>query len=434
VDDFFCTGDTSPASKQSRGNRAWSEYRRDLLVSLIEPLMLRPAREQRPDVRLIIKFPQWYDRFQLFGYDPARMSVPFDQVWVGTEVRNPLTRRMGFVQPTEGYMNFRWLSSVCGAKTTGAWFDHIECTPENFIDQAYQSVLAGARELTLFRLGDLVAGHPGDDLLAKRLPELMELAHKIQGRSRHGLPFYKPPNSEAADNLYLMDYLGMIGLPILPEARYREDVPCAVLGAQAAADPVILERVNRHLKRGATILMTPAFLRSSGEKAQRLAGVAVSGASTTGVVAEIVSGRSRWPLSRPFEVDLGLAVNNARVLMSGQARTGAVPVLVERRQSGGRILVLNTRTFAEEDFRSEGEWLLSPKPRGLSELPQPVADELRHALRLPQGVVLSAPAGVGLYLFDGARCLYNFRDDTVRVRLDGKEVQLPVHDVVWIAR
>jgi hypothetical protein len=434
VDDFFCTGDTSPASKQSRGNRAWSEYRRDLLVSLIDPLMLRPAREQRSDVRLIIKFPQWYDRFQLFGYDPARMSIPFDQVWVGTEVRNPLTRRMGFVQPTEGYMNFRWLSSVCGVKTTGAWFDHIECTPENFVDQAYQSVLAGARELTLFRLGDLMAGHAGDELLAKRLPELMDLARKIQGRGRHGVPFYKPPNSEAADNLYLMDYLGMIGLPILPEARYRDELPCAVLGAQAAADPAILERVNRHLKRGATIVMTPAFLRCAGERAQRLAGVAAGGAPVPGVAEDIRSGSSRWPLSRPVEVDASVVVKNARVRMSGQTRNGEVPVLVERRQGGGRILVLNTRTFSEEDFRSEGEWLLSPKPRGLSELPQGVADELRRVLRLPQGVELSAPAGVGLHLFDGARCLYNFHDDPVRARLDGKELELPPHNVVWVAR
>jgi hypothetical protein len=404
------------------------------LVSLIEPLMLRPAREQRSDVRLIVKFPQWYDRFHLFGYDPARMSMSFDQVRVGTEVRNPLTRRMGFVQPTEGYMNFRWLSSVCGAKTTGAWFDHIECTPENFIDQAYQSVLAGARELTLFRLGDLMAGHAGDDLLVQRLPELMDLARKIQGRGRQGIPFYKPPNSEAADNLYLMDYLGMIGLPILPEVRYREDMSHAVLAAQAAADPAILERVNRHLKRGATIVMTPAFLRCAGERAQRLAGVAVGGAPVPGVAEDIRSGSSRWTLSRPVEVDTSVVVKNARVRMSGQTRNGEVPVLVERRQGGGRILVLDTRTFSEEDFRSEGEWLLSPKPRGLSELPQGVADELRRVLRLPQGVELSAPAGVGLYLFDAARCLYNFRDEPVQVRLDGKDLHLPPHDVVWIAR
>jgi hypothetical protein len=231
-----------------------------------------------------------------------------------------------------------------------------------------------------------------------------------------------------------MDYLSMIGLPILPEARYREDVPFAVMGAQAAAEPAVLERINRHLRRGATILMTPAFLRCAGAEAQRLAGVAVDEAVRAGAVEEIRSGSARWPLSRPLEVDAGLTVKAARVLMSGRTQSGEVPVLVERRQDRGRILVLNTRTFSEDDFRSEGEWLLSPKPRGLSELPQPVVDELRRLLRLPGGVKFNAPSGVALYLFDGAGCLYNFRDGAVQARLNGKDLQLPPHDAVWIAR
>ena len=152
-------------------------------------MMIDPARAARPDIRMIIKFPQWYDRFHLFGYDPPRMAALFDQVWVGTEVRDPKTRRMGYVQPTEGYMNFRWLASVAGTKTTGAWFDHIECPANVFADQAFMSVLAGARELTLFRLGDLMEGHPGDAVLARRMPELFELAAKVSGKQPHGCRF-----------------------------------------------------------------------------------------------------------------------------------------------------------------------------------------------------------------------------------------------------
>ncbi|NUQ11759.1 MAG: PD40 domain-containing protein, partial [Gemmatimonadaceae bacterium] len=225
VDDFFCTADTSPVSAAERGPREWGEYRRELLVSLIQPVMLQPARRAHPSVRLIIKFPQWYDRFHLFGYDPVRMAAPFDQVWVGTEVRNPQTRRMGFVQPTEGYINFRWLRSAAGSKVRGAWFDHIECTAQNFVDQAFQSVLAGARELTLFRLGDLMENHPGDALLAAKLPELRDLAGKVGLQNPRGIAFYKPPDSDAGENLYLMDYLAMIGLPVLPAAAYPERSP-----------------------------------------------------------------------------------------------------------------------------------------------------------------------------------------------------------------
>jgi hypothetical protein len=59
VDDFYCTGDTSPEAAQARGTRSWGEYRRDLLVSLIDPLMVNPTRAAHQQTRLILKFPQW---------------------------------------------------------------------------------------------------------------------------------------------------------------------------------------------------------------------------------------------------------------------------------------------------------------------------------------------------------------------------------------
>lgn len=264
VDDFFCTGDTSAQAESGRAGRSWSAYRRDLLVSLIDPLIVRPARAVRPDVRLIIKFPQWYDRFHVFGYDPPRMAEKFDAVWVGTEVRNPRTRRMGFVQPTQGYMNYRWLKSVAGEKVCGAWFDHIECTAPQFVDQAYLSVLAGAPELTLFHLGDIVARHPGSALLAERLPDLIQLASALRRFEPRGIFFYKPPGSTAGNNLFLADYLGMLGLPVVPTAAYPDSSRATFLGAHAAADPQIETHARRHLRKGATLIMTPALLRRAG--------------------------------------------------------------------------------------------------------------------------------------------------------------------------
>jgi hypothetical protein len=242
-------------------------------------MVFHPARNARPEVQLILKFPQWYDRFHLFGYDPPRMAAPFDQIWVGTEVRNPFTRRMGFVQPTEGYVNFRWLTAVAGSKVRGAWFDHIECEASHFVDQAYQSVLAGAAELTLFRLGDIMDGHPGDQLLAQRLPDLMALHRRLLGQSISGVPCYKPPGTDSDDNTYLMDYLTMIGLPIVPVADYPESARAVILTASAAGDPNILLRLRRHLESGATVMVTPAFLRLVGPAAAELAGVRITASS-----------------------------------------------------------------------------------------------------------------------------------------------------------
>ncbi len=270
IDDFYCTGDESPESERARAGRDWGQYRRDLLTSLIQPMIVAPARRNRPDVRLVIKFPQWYDRFHIFGYDPPRMAAQFDAVWVGVEIRNPETQRMGFVQPTQGYMNYRWLTSVIGEKKVeAAWFDHIECTGQNFIDQAWQSVLAGTRELILFNLFDVAQGHPGHDLFIKALPGLRDTARRVQGKPVSGVAYYKPPDSDPGSDRFLMDYLGMLGIPIVPVAEYPSKSRAVILGVQALHDPNLIAKVAAHLRTGARIAMT-ASLR---EKIQAPKGV-----------------------------------------------------------------------------------------------------------------------------------------------------------------
>lgn len=264
VDDFYCTMDTSPESEKARGPRSWGQYRSDLLTSLIEPMMTGPARRVNPRVRMVIKYPQWYDRFHLFGYDPPRMSPLFDRVWVGVEVRNPKTQRMGFVQPTQGYMNYRWIASISGGKVEAAWFDHIECTAQNFVDQAWQSVLAGARELVLFNLIDIVNGHPGHELMAKALPAMQSAASRLKGASVDGVAYHKPPGSEPGDNRYLMDYLGMLGIPMVPVSRYPSNSRAVILGLQAAHDPDLLAKVEAHRKTGARIAMTASLIEKIG--------------------------------------------------------------------------------------------------------------------------------------------------------------------------
>lgn len=269
LDDFFCTADTSAQSEAARGDRSWGQYRRDLLDGLLESIVIRPAREVKPTIRLVIKYPQWYDLFHEYGYDPAHSAPEFDAIWVGTEVRNPKTQRMGFVQPTEGYINYRWLNQVSRGTAEAAWFDHIECTAQNFVDQAWQSVLAGAPELMLFNLIDVVEGHPGHAPLIRDLPALRKTAERVRDKAVRGVAYYKPPNSEPGDNRYLMDYLAMLGIPVAPVAEYPMESEAVVLGVQAAHDPALLEKVRAHQKRGARIAMTASLM----DRVQAPAGV-----------------------------------------------------------------------------------------------------------------------------------------------------------------
>lgn len=123
LDDFFCTADTSIESKQAKSNKSWSEYRRELLTGLASSVFINPAKAKNPDIRMIIKYPQWYDRFHQFGYDVATEPALFDKVYVGTETRGQYTQRFGFVQPYEGFINYRWIASLSGNKIGAAWFD-----------------------------------------------------------------------------------------------------------------------------------------------------------------------------------------------------------------------------------------------------------------------------------------------------------------------
>lgn len=424
IDDFYCTADTSPSSHAARGDRSWGQYRRDLLVSLIPAIILRPARNANPNVRLILKYPQWYDRFHRFGYDPQRMSPFFDRIWVGTEVRNPTTRRMGYVQPTEGYINFLWIRSIAGDRVVGAWFDHIECNAAQFVDQAYQSVLAGARELTLFHLGDIVAGHPGDTLLAARWSELQHIAQLVQTHRRRGIVFYKPLNSEGYDNQYLADALAMLGLPILPRARWVEDAPVVFLPAQAAADSQIGKKMRRCLARGGCLIVTPAFLRAAGRPVDELAGAGVSEtpqpADTT---ALRIQGR-QIPLPAPITLDLGLRVQDAEILMTAIVKGQAVPWLCSKKISPGTLWIWNVRTYSDADFQAAGEWLLSPGPLGLIQIPRQILNPLREGFLKPLAVHLDAPAGIALYLLDHSQILYNFHPHPISIRLNNTLVTL----------
>lgn len=431
LDDSFCTDDRSPESLRARGGRSWSDYRQRLMVRVLEESILAPARSARPDAKVIVKFPQWYDRFHLFGYDPVRMSALSSRVWVGTETRDPATPRLGFVPPTEGYINFRWLASVAGGKVEGAWFDYLDCSAQNFVDQAYQSVLAGARELTFWHLEAVMEDHPGMALFARRMDDIGALAAKVSGRPAGGAAFYKPVASSSDENMYLADYLALVGLPIAPVAAYPDAFRVAFLGVQAAADPQLAKKMRKHLAAGATLIVTPALARRLGRDGAALAGVSVSTAAQPAQAVEARWDGSSVALAAPLDVEREIRERGAKVLVRARVDAVEVPLATSLAHGKGRVMMWNLRTFSEADFEKVGEVLLPPRPLALSELPEELANELRRLAAEPLGVSLDAPAGVAWYMLGGAHCLYNFRGSAVEVKLNGERVKLPANGWFW---
>lgn len=417
IDDFLCTADTSLESRRAKGEKSWSQYRRDLLVGLSEELFIKPAKRMNPDIALIIKYPQWYDRFHLFGYDPARESKLFDRVWVGTETRGQYTQRYGFVQPFEGFINFRWIATLAGDKMGGAWFDHGDCNDLDFIEQAYQSVLAGAREIVLFHYGEFVKGHPGHHLLRTDFEQLADLARTVAQTPVHGVPAYKPPNSDAGGDLYIMDFIGMLGACIVPVSVYPADGETMFLPTQAAADKQIAAKVLNSLDRGAVVIMTSGFLQEArgGQKLAEIAGVKLYDAKIPLSADAVFIGEAQQFLSQPLHLQAMMQMTNAQPLLEAKVKSQKIPFLTKSRSAN--VYVLNSHTFSQADFDAVGEVLLCPKPLGLLGLPDAWANVIRGVFNQNSEYELRAPTRVTLQpIGDAGWFIHNYNRNGVDIQ------------------
>lgn len=417
VDDFFCTSDTSDESKVAKGDRSWSEYRRALLTEVAQSVMLKPAKAKNPSLKIIIKYPQWYDRFHLFGYDLSTEPALFDGVWVGTETRGQYTQRYGFVQPYEGFINYRWIATLSGDKMGGAWFDHGDCNETDFIEQAYQSVLSGARQFVIFNFDSFVEGHPGHHLLRQDFEKLADLARVVAQNPVKGATGYKPVNSDAGGDLYLMDYIGMFGISFVPDSKYPENSEVILLPTQAAADREILPKVLKSLDKGAKIIMTTGFLANAadGQKLAELAGVKwpLTPQQTTSETVNVDS--KPLQLKFPLTMDYQITPTDADVLLQ---TTATQPFMTQNKS----VYVINPHTFSQNDFDAVGEVLLCPRQIGLLELPKPWVNTLRSAFHSKAEPVLDAPSGVSMQqLADQSFIIHNYKQEKTAVNIQLKE-------------
>lgn len=415
IDDFFATDDESEISAEARGDRSWSEYRLELMMEFAARHVIAPAREANPDVQLILKFPQWYDRFHKFGYDAALAHTLFDRIWVGTETRNPETQRFGFTMPTMGYINYSWLAGLSGDKIGGGWYDFGDCTPETYLMQGYQTVLAGAREIVLFEAGGIVSDNPCLEPFKRRRHAVEALGAVIGNRRALGIPAYKPPRGEGSDeagagNLYVYDYLATLGLPAVPVAEPPPAGANAVfLARQAAGAPGIADNVREWLNHDAQVFVTPDFLAAVGDdELTRLAGFeppfVLSGeeAAVNGFGAGAVNLRVI-----PMPAD-------GSVLALGETALGPVPILTRKRFERGEVLTLNLHTYRHGEFAPDREQFLPPRPLTIKNWPDAIVNQIHRAARFPYGFEIIGRNNEGVYFFeDNLLVLANFNHEPI---------------------
>ncbi|HUX59555.1 MAG TPA: hypothetical protein VMV77_21460, partial [Bacteroidales bacterium] len=260
----------------ARGDQTWSKYYNDLMVKMSQERILKPAKAVNPKVKIIIKYPLWYDEFHKRGYEVVRESRDYDFTYVGTETRdynytvtpfNPL----GYVQ-YNAYFIMRWLGGIGGEKTLGGWFDALGTTPVTYREQARQTILADAKELMLFCYSNLInetnfytgwfgTGIANVDGFRKELPGLFELAKLVHGKSIKGVHIPKPPNSEPFEEPYVFSLLGMLGLPLVPAHEVNEQAGSAIFSIHMLKSPGFSGTLQRMLDKGTPVVVTDGLAK-----------------------------------------------------------------------------------------------------------------------------------------------------------------------------
>src|SRR5204863_4386497 len=198
------------------------------------------------------------ENFHERGYEVIRETADFDRIWVGTETRNYNDRHWGGTPQYEGFFIMRWLGGIGGPKCGGGWFDPFGTTEATYIEQARQTILGGARESMLFCYGALQhdSGPKNIEALRANLPELLTVAKQVNRRQIVGIAAYKPANSHPKKESRIFDFLGMIGLPLIPTHEFPTHASAGFFSIHALKDPDLVPKLTGFIKAGKPTLLS----------------------------------------------------------------------------------------------------------------------------------------------------------------------------------
>ncbi len=92
------------------------------MEDVAQNIIFKTAKEVNPKVRLIIKYPNWYEHYQFLGYSLDFESRVFDMVYTGTETRDSEYTHQ-HLQEYQSYAIMRFLENVKPGFNGGGWID-----------------------------------------------------------------------------------------------------------------------------------------------------------------------------------------------------------------------------------------------------------------------------------------------------------------------
>ena len=266
-DDMFMYNCRGEMDQKARGNRGWTEYRLDELAD-IAAMTVKTAKGVNPNITLILKPPNWYDEYQFSGYNMAAEPKLFDMIYTGNETRDA-ENTVQYLQSYQSFGLVRYFEHLKPGKMGGGWVDPGTASLNRFAEQFEDTLLAKAKQITIWHWSALVESLQEPDgstkltgLNAEVAGDSFERVDAILGKlgTPIGVASYKPPNSSG--EMYLQSYLGMIGIPMDMYPEFPQDRDTILLTEQAKSDPQIVDKIWQHLNAGKTVVMTSGLVKA----------------------------------------------------------------------------------------------------------------------------------------------------------------------------
>lgn len=437
LDDFFFTSCKSDIEIEAKGGMTWTEYRLKLMNEAGRNLVVNPAKKINPKVKVIIKYPNWYDHFQGLGFNLEDGPQIFDGVWTGTETRDP-----GGNQHLQNYLSYNvmtYYENLSGGRNGGGWVDAggINMSMDRYAEQLHLTAIAKARDVMLFAYNQLLdvklapnfrAPWQGngtswnyDDMTAPfkkgketitpttmaRIADItLHKADALVGKLGNpiGIKSYKPYHTLGED--FLQNYLGMIGLPMDMHPTFAQDQEILLLTQQAATDPGIAAKIRKQLQAGKDVIITTGLLKAIPEKIAEICELRCTD------LKAIVNDFGRYgKSSRDILIPQVLYQTNDswEIVSAGRPLNGGVsgyPILHKALYSKGYLYVLTI----PDDFGN------------LYDYPEAALNEIRKTMSQDLDFYLEGPSKVSLFMYDNKTLIVeNFNDEAVQVNLVANE-------------
>jgi len=423
-DDFFFQTTKSDTDIAAKGNRTWTQFRLDTERDVAENLLVKPAKAVNPKVKMVIKYPNWYEHFQGLGFDLDQVPKIFDGIYTGTETRDPEITDQN-LQAYESYLIIRYFENIAPGRNGGGWVDTFDLRySDRYAEQLVDTVFAKAREMTLFN-GVTQPANPGaradwqdqhTSFDFNSLRNSVQAAHgsnavvtwgRVAGDALTaadgflgkmgnpiGIQSYKPFQSSGED--FLHDYLGMIGIPMDLYPAFPTNANLVLLTECAKQDPEIIAKIKGQLLAGKSVVITSGLLHAlQGKGIEDIAEIYYSDHKILAhAYGSITGAGSGSALAADKEEDVLFPeviflTNDSWALLRAMANGKGYPLLLMNRYGKGILYV----------------WTMPDNFNDLYRMPKNAISTIKNYVMAGFPIRMDGPDHVALFAYDNNTCI-----------------------------